>query len=320
VIAIIGILIALLLPAVQAAREAARRSQCSNNLKQMTLACLNYEDAFKALPHNGVKWNAAVNSNYTHAMSWRGWLLPYFEQTALYEQLDKTGKSPGYPCAGGNNTNYNILKDKKVSFSAYWCPSSPLDKFETDHPSWGNWNLGSSLTSHYMGIGGSYIHRTKNEWTTGAKTKAIDSVGGSILHEAIELGKITDGTSNTMIIAEESNYHAKPDGTQENITTCAGSTFLMGQEWQGGNNSDPSQRDNCRPFGISFVRFQINQRVDFTGYNQSWMNAPIRSAHTNGANVGFVDGSVHFISSTANLDEVLCRLADKDDGKTVALP
>ncbi|MDR1491653.1 MAG: DUF1559 domain-containing protein [Planctomycetaceae bacterium] len=50
------------------------------------------------------------------------------------------------------------------------------------------------------------------------------------------------------------------------------------------------------------------------------MNAPIRSAPTGGANVGFVDGSVHFISSTAGLDDVLCRLADRDDGKTVSLP
>jgi prepilin-type processing-associated H-X9-DG protein len=156
---------------------------------------------------------------------------------------------------------------------------------------------------------------------TDTKTKAIDSVGGSLLHEAVELGKISDGTSNTMIIAEESNYHVTPDGTQETLGTDQYTySFLMGQEWRDGNNSDPSKRDNCRPFGVSFVRFQINQRIDFTGYSSSWMNAPIRSAHTNGANVGFVDGSVHFISSTANLDEVLCRLADKDDGKTVSLP
>jgi prepilin-type processing-associated H-X9-DG protein len=172
-----------------------------------------------------------------------------------------------------------------------------------------------------MGIGGSYIHYTKNEWTANGKNKSIDSTGGCILHEAVELSKITDGTSNTMIIAEESNYHVTPNGTQETIGTDAYLlAFLMGQEWQGGSNQDPSQRDNCRPFGISFVRFQVNQRVDFTGYGNSFINAPIRSAHSGGANAGFVDGSIHFISNTINLDEVLCRLADKDDGQTVTIP
>jgi type II secretory pathway pseudopilin PulG len=90
VIAIIGILIALLLPAVQAAREAARRMQCSNNLKQMTLACLNYEDTCKSYPHNGMDHRPSSVS--IGAISWRGWLLPYIEQTALYEALDKTSE------------------------------------------------------------------------------------------------------------------------------------------------------------------------------------------------------------------------------------
>ncbi|MDR2755408.1 MAG: DUF1559 domain-containing protein [Planctomycetaceae bacterium] len=318
VIAIIGALIALLLPAVQAAREAARRMQCSNNLKQMTLACLNYEDVFKALPHNGIKWNATETSNYSLAISWRGWLLPYIEQASLYEQLDKVKYNVGYACASDNVTNYNILTDQKVSISGYWCPSSPLDKFVTAVNTWYGTNC---LHSHYMGIGGSYIHHTRNTWTAGQKKNNIDSIGGCILHEATELSQITDGTSNTMIIAEESNYHIKPDGTQETLGTDSYTfAFLMGQEWSGGSNQNPSQRDNCRPFGISFVRFQVNQRVDFTGYSNSWMNAPIRSAHSGGANIGFVDGSVRFASSTTNLDEVLCRLADKDDGQTVNFP
>jgi prepilin-type processing-associated H-X9-DG protein len=317
VIAIIGVLIALLLPAVQAAREAARRSQCSNNLKQMTLACLNYEDVYKALPHNGIRWNAAETWDYGNAISWRGWLLPYIEQAALYEQLDKTGINVGYACQSANATNHNLLKDKKVSISTYWCPSSPLDKFITSDDTWA---CSKGLHAHYMGIGGSYIHRTKNEWTAGQKNKNIDSTGGCILHEAIELAKITDGTSNTMIIAEESNYHVKPDGTQQTLATDGYSLgFLMGQEWRN-SNQDPSKNQDCRPFGISFVRFQVNQRVDFTGYSNSWMNAPIRSAHSGGANIGFVDGSIRFASNTIDLDEVLCRLADKDDGKTVSFP
>jgi prepilin-type processing-associated H-X9-DG protein len=286
----------------------------------MTLACLNYEDVYKALPHNGIKWNATESSNYAIAISWRGWLLPYIEQATLYEQLDKVIYNVGYPCPGGNNVNHDILRDKKVSFSTYWCPSSPLNKF-VNNSGTSEWDIKNCLRAHYMGIGGSYIHRTKNVWTAGQKNKNIDSTGGCILHEAVELAKITDGTSNTMIIAEESNYHVKPDGTQETLGTDAYVyTFLMGQEWTGGNNQDPSKRDNCRPFGISFVRFQVNQRVDFTGYSNSWMNAPIRSAHSGGTNLGFVDGSVRFASSTINLDEVLCRLADKDDGKTVSFP
>jgi prepilin-type N-terminal cleavage/methylation domain-containing protein/prepilin-type processing-associated H-X9-DG protein len=317
VIAIISALIALLLPAVQAAREAARRMQCSNNLKQMALACLNYEDVYKALPHNGIKYNATQTWDYAHSLSWRGWLLPYIEQASLYEQLDKTGFKVGYACQVGSVTNYNIVKDKKVSISTYWCPSSPLDKFVTTVSTQ---VCTDGLHAHYMGIGGSYIHHTKIEWTTSEKNKNIDSTGGCILHEAVELAKITDGTSNTMIIAEESNFHVKPDGTQETLgTDNYWLGFLMGQEW-GDSNQDPSKRDNCRPFGISFVRFQVNQRVDFTGYSNSWMNAPIRSAHSGGANISFVDGSTHFISSTVNLDDVLCRLADKDDNKTVTIP
>jgi prepilin-type processing-associated H-X9-DG protein len=282
----------------------------------MTLGCLNYEDVFKALPHNGIKSHVLDG----HTISWRGWLLPYIEQTALYEQLNKKGPNAGYTC--GSSMNHSILRDKKVSFSTYWCPSSPLKKFHNNGGTGtGTWDIIDCLRAHYMGIGGSYIHHTKIEWTTGTKNKNIDSTGGCILHEAIELSKITDGTSNTMIIAEESNYHVKPDGTQETLGTDNYTlTFLMGQEWQGSSDQDPSQRDNCRPFGISFVRFQVNQHVDFTGYSNSWMNAPIRSAHSGGANVGFVDGSVRFLNSSVNLDEVLCRFADKDDGQVINFP
>jgi type II secretory pathway pseudopilin PulG len=79
VIAIIGVLVALLLPAVQAAREAARRMSCSNNLKQLSLALHNYEDTHKTFPPSGIDSNQ---------MSWVVLLLPFFEQKSLYDQFN----------------------------------------------------------------------------------------------------------------------------------------------------------------------------------------------------------------------------------------
>ena len=103
VIAIIGILIALLLPAVQAAREAARRSQCANNLKQIGLALLNYEDAFKTLPPSvvygcpGDRTTATAEIPYHH--TWITRILPFLEQQALYDQMDPL--RPAWDVAAG---------------------------------------------------------------------------------------------------------------------------------------------------------------------------------------------------------------------------
>ncbi len=82
VIAIIGILVALLLPAIQAAREAARRAQCQNHLKQLALACINYESAKKHMPPGFVS-----QPHITEAWGWGVFILPYIEEQAIYDQL-----------------------------------------------------------------------------------------------------------------------------------------------------------------------------------------------------------------------------------------
>jgi len=91
VIAIIGILVSLLLPAVQAAREAARRMQCSNNLKQYGLACHNYHDTFKTFPMGGVGGWAA---NDRYKLSWQARVIPFMEQANIFNALDFTKINP----------------------------------------------------------------------------------------------------------------------------------------------------------------------------------------------------------------------------------
>ena len=101
VIAIIGILVSLLLPAVQAAREAARRIQCSNNLKQFGLALHNYHDTFRSLPtgswpHEQPAWTTLYSKGCQLVK-----LLPFMEQQNLFNQLDFRGLYSG---GGWNNT------------------------------------------------------------------------------------------------------------------------------------------------------------------------------------------------------------------------
>jgi prepilin-type processing-associated H-X9-DG protein len=105
-----GILVALLLPAVQAAREAARRAQCSNNMKQIALALHNYHDTYKSFPP---AYTVDENGNRLH--SWRTLLLPYLEQSALYSQIDL-------------DEPWDSEKNMAISSTivpVYNCPSSP---------------------------------------------------------------------------------------------------------------------------------------------------------------------------------------------------
>ena len=117
VIAIIAILIALLVPAVQKVREAAARTQCANNLKQIGLACHAYHDTFLVLPQGYV-----VNANNQPVPGW-GWcvlILPYLDQLPLYEQLSPDLKTPGGPTFPATNSPLY-----QMPLTIFTCPSDP---------------------------------------------------------------------------------------------------------------------------------------------------------------------------------------------------
>ena len=120
VIAIIGILVALLLPAVQAAREAARRMSCSNNLKQLGLSLHNYHDTYKTFPPGGTSVGGRSLGHW--GMSWYAFILPFIEQQNLADQLYIGGDHPGWGdngVSGGNINGQDSMASRSPRFSAH---------------------------------------------------------------------------------------------------------------------------------------------------------------------------------------------------------
>src|SRR6218665_2658726 len=172
VIAIIGVLVAILLPAGQQAREAARRSQCQNNIKQIGLALHNYEGTYATFPfgtRGGTYWSQA---NVKDGTNWRTMVLPYLDQAGVYNHLDFTasfgaGVTPANAfCQLNGSPSSNIVLSRLV-VAAFRCPSSALEMFpsnyynnsaalqtQNDTANSGFNNQGKAMGIQYVGIQG----------------------------------------------------------------------------------------------------------------------------------------------------------------------
>ncbi len=212
VIAIIGVLVALLLPAVQAAREAARRSQCANNLRQMGIATLNYESTERSLPAGSTTQRADIGGPYM--TTWTVDLLPFLELPALHALWD--------PEQGLSHRNNRQLRESFVA--AYECPSDQgigeLSKPESGPGNGSEWAHGSyrAMSGHSLGkTGDEYWDNPLGAavaeedmpltWQGALHTVNIDNGTGRRAvrnFTAVALNKITDGTSNTLLVGE---YH-----------------------------------------------------------------------------------------------------------------
>jgi prepilin-type N-terminal cleavage/methylation domain-containing protein len=221
VITIIGMLIALLLPAVQAAREAARRMQCANNLKQWGLSLHNYHNSFDALPGLGSKSKNGYSAQIR--------LTPYMEQSHIFETLDLTkdmfGAGPGV-MGGMDWFLSHAVEAAEATPPVLHCPSDPAPKSRiTEYSRVEETTIAAGAqpliagTCNYMVCTGSDYARTQEpgETTSMGKTTTTTKPNGLFYHSSCyNFAAITDGTSNTMAMSEAC---VGIDGTKGTIST-----------------------------------------------------------------------------------------------------
>jgi len=305
VIAIIGVLVALLLPAVQAAREAARRSQCTNNLKQLELGLQNYHTAFNAFP-GATNPKKGVIQGFGH--SWYVIALSYIEQSNLYEKFDKIGEhSPhtGWVGNGGNLYNRQLLAS--IQLGVIRCPSSPVIKFSIIRPEAG-------MLPSYAGVSGGWNHESAVDFGNNPYGNPgwVSKGGVLVRNEHISIAKITDGTSNTLSIVEQSDWCQDEFGEDVYCTADCEHGFSMG--FGAGDVAE-------RTFNATTVMHRVGEKsaTALSVGSNCGMNSPIQSAHPSGALAALCDGSVHFLSEDTDI-QTLYNLANRDDGLVTSLP
>ena len=303
VIAIIGILVALLLPAVQAAREAARRMQCSNNLKQIGLALLTYENANESLPPGGLPSPTA----YGH--SWWVRILPHLEQGNIYDKFDEQaehGTSTGWlseSFGGGNDHNRQLFYG--VELPVLRCPSSSLPKLMLTDAT----HNAHVMAPNYTGVSGATDHNSARDKSTSGGAAGRISWGGSLIEgSGVTISQIRDGTTNTIMVAEQSDWCYDVTGGRHYCNSDCRHGFPMG----------PGNDGWERHFNMTCVIHRINEK-SWTGLGvqgNCGPNTPIQSAHSGGAMVVLADGSVHFLSESLET-QVLYDLSNRDDGNVI---
>ena len=301
VIAIIGILIALLLPAVQAAREAARRAQCSNNLKQTGLALLNYESAFGRFPPGGLHTGTG---GYGH--SWWVRILPYVESANIHDMFDQGGHHTGWmggDSFGGHAYNRDLFRDRFFAFM--FCPSSNLPQYVLTDELHSKANV---MSATYTGIAGAADHPSTTDRGGNASYGRICSGGVLVMHEGVSIRDISDGTSKTIMVGEQSGWCINTDGSNADCRSDCFHGFPMG----------PGPDGWERAFNTTCVLHRINERsMPALGVEGNCgSNRPIQSAHAGGAQVLLADGSVRFLEEDIELN-LFYNLANRDDGNAL---
>ena len=325
VIAIIGVMVGLLLPAVQAAREAARRMSCGNNMKQLGLALHNYHSTYNVFPPARFA-SGQLNNNVGNAIPVKnttGWamLLPFLEQQAAFEMYNfdvcsSSSRRGNYPASApvmGNDTINEPIYSQRFSFLE--CPSH-VDAGEMLSRDPGTENLYSlrnaRRTSYFFSTG---QYTDDNSIYPNLASRRLRGLGAFGTDGAAKFGDISDGTSNALAIGESRGGRTKRDpwwgpwGLNGTRTCCFGVVMA----------------DNNTAVPGTPITFNAAHQRDYH-INSAFNNDPQRrqfawtfgSQHPGGAQFTLCDGSVTFLSDS--LDYLtLIRLSYILDGEPVSL-
>lgn len=325
VITIIGILIALLLPAVQAAREAARRMQCTNQLKQLGLALHNYAQANKVFPPGTVTSTTNVNDPWAdakagsgyHGTSWMLRVLPFIEMDAIFKIWDFTTSVTGNAVATAHGPNTLGVTTAMLEVRAFYCPTRrnairPGTDNQTNMTLSGTAWLGGG--TDYGGCAGRI-----DGWTTSGNHTLLNGTTGYTplaggqyaiasdtsaskrwgifgqVNTSASFSAIRDGTSNTIMTGEVQRITATP------LSSTPGTGAVLSHEgWALGGDATA--------FSTGILLY--------TGVTSLMNNGDFRSPgsdHSGSVNAGLADGSVRSMSASTNAD-VFSLLGSMADG------
>ena len=289
VIAIIAMLVTLLLPAVQAAREAARMSACKNNLRQLGLSLLNYDSANDVFPIGLYSGFGAFRED---GYGWASKLLPFMEEQALHDVISKNyipgdeaispWDTPGIFTLTRSRTR-GIIPGGDTVIETMVCPSSVVPSHSPAGPGAGYAKSDYKASNGFADFG---LFWNRSDGEENANKKEIG------------LRHITDGTSKTIAFGESAYVPATDD-------------FPI---WLGGPGKDEPALFKTQP--PSVINCRVRARVLDAAIARPVDDDCAYSWHASGSQFSFADGSVHFLSE--DIEWITYQnLGDRRDGKAL---
>jgi prepilin-type processing-associated H-X9-DG protein len=283
VLGILGLLIALTIPAVQRARDAAARAHCASNLRQLALAVHHFADARRKLPEGCGYPSLKSPRDLTRqaGISWQTAILPFVEQGALWEIAWEAQRVD----PRGNQSPLHAQVREQI-LAGLLCPTETTP---SGHYAGTTWSWGVTT---YLGVAGSNRFRDDG-----------------VFHRnlTVPFAGITDGASNTLLIGERP---AGPDGDYSGWYAGwgASSVCLLAQLMDAGEGRWVPRLTSCQ---VSLSTFRPGRLGEMCDVNHFW------SLHSGGGNFAFADGSVRFVTYSSST--LLPALATRAGGEVVSL-